>query len=67
VYKKYMSFNKKYLPELKELKEYLDQYPENLRHYFNADALIGPEESIKYIDHLWKLQEKAKLKQSNEE
>jgi hypothetical protein len=62
-----MSFNKKYLPSLEELKEHLEKYPDNLKYYFKADALIGPSESIDYIDKLWKLQEKAKLKKSNEE
>jgi len=62
-----MSFNKKYVRSLDELKEELEKYPENLRYYFNADALIGPPESIAHLDKLWKLQEKAKLKKSNEE
>ena len=62
-----MSFNKKYVPSLDELKEELEKYPGNLRYYFNADALIGSSESIAHLDKLWKLQEKAKLKKSNEE
>jgi len=62
-----MSFNKKYLPSLEELKEHLEKYPETLSFYFKADALIGPPESIDYIDKLWKLREEAKLKNSNEE
>lgn len=50
-----------------KLKEELEKYPEHLRYYVNADALIGPPESINYIEKMWKLQEKAKLKKSNEE
>jgi len=62
-----MSFNKKYVRSLDELKEELEKYPDHLRYYVNADALIGPSESIDYIEKMWKLQEKAKLKKSNEE
>lgn len=62
-----MSFNKKYVQSLDKLKEELEKYPEHLRYYVNADALIGPPESINYIEKMWKLQEKAKLKKSNEE
>jgi len=62
-----MSFNKKYVRSLDELKEELKNYPDHLRYYVNADALIGPPESINYIEKMWKLQEKAKLKKSNEE
>jgi hypothetical protein len=62
-----MSFNKKFVSPLDELKIELEKYPDHLRHYINADALIGPHESIQYIYALCKLKEKAKLKNSNEE
>jgi|LakMenE01Jun11ns_1017448.scaffolds.fasta_scaffold6915806_1 hypothetical protein len=62
-----MSFNKKFVSPLAELIIELEKYPDHLRHYINADALIGPPESIKYIEKMWKLQEKAKLANSNED
>jgi hypothetical protein len=62
-----MSFNKKFVSPLAELIIELEKYPDHLRHYINADALIGPPESIKYIEKKWKLQEKAKLANSNED
>jgi len=56
-----MGFNKKYVPELKKLKAQLDEYPENLKYYLNADALIGSAESMKYLDKLWEKQRKAEV------
>lgn len=47
-----MGFNKKYLPPLAELKKHLADYPETLKYYLNADALIGSRESIDYLDQL---------------
>jgi hypothetical protein len=51
-----MSFNKKRIPELSELKrkheEIGDDYLEQFR---SCDALIGPVESGKYLDDYFKL------------
>jgi hypothetical protein len=56
-----MGFNKKYLPPLMELKNRLAESPESIKYYWNADALIGPAESIDYIEHLWVEHQKNKL------
>jgi hypothetical protein len=53
-----MGFNKKYVPELEELKRRLAEHPESLRHYLNADALIGPVDSMRYIDEMAEKQKK---------
>jgi hypothetical protein len=45
-----MGFNKKILPELDTLKEWFDYDSESLiRSVYKADALIGPSESIEWI------------------
>lgn len=53
-----MGFNKKHLPALSELKKRLDENPESVKYYWNADALIGPSESVDYIQHLWEEHQK---------
>lgn len=55
-----MGFNKKYVPELEELKWRLAEYPESLKHYLNADALIGPSDSMRYLDEMAEKQKEAK-------
>jgi hypothetical protein len=49
-----MGFNKKYVRPLDELKKELEENPERLKYYIKADALIGPSESIQYIEDLIK-------------
>lgn len=44
-----MSFNKKRVPPLNELIEELAKYPEHLKFYQKADALIGPPDSVDYL------------------
>ena len=56
-----MGFNKKYLPPLQELKQRLADNPEAVKYYWNADALIGPSESVDYIQHLWEEHQKEIL------
>ena len=56
-----MGFNKKYVPELEELKRRLAEYPESLRYYLNADALIGPVDSMRYLDEMAEKQRKEAL------
>jgi len=53
-----MGFNKKYVPELEKLKAQLAEYPENLKYYLNADALIGPVNSMRYLDEMAEKQRK---------
>jgi hypothetical protein len=48
-----MSINKVFLPELKELKEFLHLHGEERfyqRFIKNREAFIGPSNSIKFID-----------------
>ena len=58
-----MGFNKRYVPELESLKERRKEYSSD-REFLNAivgksDALIGPVESIKYLDSIYeKIKEK---------
>jgi len=50
-----MGFNKMYLPEVKELKEYLTTHGNQaflkrwVETYQRRDAVIGPSESIEFI------------------
>jgi len=55
-----MGFNKRYVPELEMLKAQLAQYPETLKYYLNADALLGPVNSMKYLDEMVERQRKEK-------
>lgn len=56
-----MGFNKKYLPSLEEFKKILENNPDYIKYCWKADALIGPSETLNYIDEEWKkLQEKKK-------
>lgn len=47
-----MGFNKIYVEDLEELKAELKEKPENLKYYAKADMLIGPSESIRYLEEL---------------
>jgi hypothetical protein len=52
-----MGFNKRYIPDLETLKERRKRY-ENDEEFFKAtvgrsDALIGPPESIDYLDSIY--------------
>lgn len=49
-----MSFNKKIVPALTELRKELARLPSAIEKYWQADALIGPSDSIKYIESLYK-------------
>jgi len=53
-----MGFNKRYLPELEVLRERRSNYKTNEDFYYatvgKADALIGPSESIKFLDEIYK-------------
>jgi cell fate (sporulation/competence/biofilm development) regulator YmcA (YheA/YmcA/DUF963 family) len=47
----YMSFNKRYVPDLAELMEYHQKMGDvYLERFEYSEALIGPEESLKYIE-----------------
>jgi len=48
-----MGFNKKYIKDLKCVKKELEKNPENIVHYINAEALIGPPEAHAYINEFW--------------
>jgi len=56
-----MGFNKKTLPSLRELKDMLRANPALVNYDWGADALIGPSESIDYIEHLWVEYQQNKL------
>jgi hypothetical protein len=45
-----MGFNKKYLPSLEEIKKKEEKDPEYIRHLAKADALIGPTDSMDYVE-----------------
>jgi len=44
-----MSFNIKHVPPINELIQELQKYPENIKHYQKADALIGSPDAVDYI------------------
>jgi hypothetical protein len=44
-----MSFNLKRVPPINELIEELEKYPEHLKFYQKADALIGPPDAVDYL------------------
>lgn len=48
-----MSFNKKIVPALTELRKELARLPSAIKNYWQADALIGPSDSIRYIESLY--------------
>jgi len=49
-----MGFNKRYLPELEDLKkEYEhDGHEQFVRRMSKYDALIGPSDSMKFVNHI---------------
>ena len=47
-----MSINIKHVPPLDVLIMELRAYPEHLKYYQNADALIGPPDSVDYLQSL---------------
>lgn len=50
-----MGFNKIMLPDLKEIKERYKKEPKStLNWIMKADAIIGPEDSVRYVDKLLK-------------
>jgi len=49
-----MGFNKKYLRSLENIKKELEETPDNINYYMNADAFIGSKESIDYLGEFWK-------------
>ena len=49
-----MGFNKKMVPPLAELQKQLETSPNVINNYLRADALIGPSNSINYIETLCK-------------
>ena len=50
-----MSFNKIFLQEEKELKKRYAEDPEAFKRWINkADALIGPEKSMKFVEKIMK-------------
>lgn len=48
-----MSYNIKHVPHLNELIAELTAYPDNLRYYQKAEVLIGPPNSIAYLESLY--------------
>jgi hypothetical protein len=48
-----MGFNKKYLPDLSDLKSIRDQYKDDKRflhiYLYSPDAIIGPSDSMEYL------------------
>lgn len=49
-----MSYTHTHLPELLDLKKSLQLNPSLLDYYLKFDGLVGPTESIKYIEKLKK-------------
>jgi hypothetical protein len=49
-----MGFNKKYVPSLTELQKELEKTPSAIKSYWRADLLIGPSDTISYIESLRK-------------
>lgn len=53
-----MGFNKRYLPDLETLKERRKEYSSDKDFYIatvgKSDALIGPEESLDFLDSIYK-------------
>ena len=44
-----MGFNKKRVPPLNELIALLENDPQSLNRYMNADSIVGPTESVDYV------------------
>lgn len=54
-----MGFNKIILPDIKEMKERYKQEPKStLNWIIKADAIIGPVESVRYVEKLLKKKNK---------
>jgi hypothetical protein len=49
-----LGFNKKFVPALTELRKELARLPSAIENYWQADSLVGPSDSIKYIESLYK-------------
>jgi hypothetical protein len=49
-----MGFNKKYLPSLEEFKKILENNPDYIKYCWKADALIGPKETLDFIEEEYK-------------
>lgn len=50
-----MGFNKIILPDIKEMKERYKQEPKSTINWImKADAIIGPEDSVRYANKLLK-------------
>ena len=45
-----MSYTHKYLPELDILKQILSDNPNQITHYVKYESLIGPIESVNYLN-----------------
>jgi hypothetical protein len=55
-----MSFNKKHVPSLDRLKEDLLRSPHSIQYYWKASALVGPSDSLDYIEMLREEKNKKK-------
>jgi hypothetical protein len=55
-----MSFNKKSLPEIEDLKKLLKKDPSYLELIMKADMIIGSSESMKYFEEQVALRQAAK-------
>jgi hypothetical protein len=53
-----MGFNKKFIPELEDLKKIQESFGDDKRfldmYYFKPDALIGSKESVDYLEQMAK-------------
>lgn len=58
-----MTYITKYLPDLKNLKKELKDYPDNIRIYSKYEGYVGDEKSMKYLRE--KIKEYYKSKKDN--
>ena len=56
-----MGFNKKYLPSLEKFKEIIEYNPDYIVSCWEADALIGPVETVRFIEVEYKKLKENKL------
>ena len=45
-----MTYITKYLPNIKDLKEEFESYPDNIKYYVKYEGFVGSSESIEYIE-----------------
>jgi len=57
-----MTYIVKYLPNIKDLKEEFESYPDNIKYYLKYEGFTGSSESINFLEQ--KIKEHIKNKKN---